>query len=627
MSSLPATSPPDGAATVSRSTGSAIQPESLATELERILTEVEDDSAFQQSVVHLTAAATGARAALLYQAEDGRLQAKILFSPDHTQGVLTSQQQVDLVAYTAVQKASAQRATITQADGTLTLLCVPFSGEERTPMALAILLGPERAPYLEPVFALLQMVPQVFARRYAHSASLALEQGFEQSTLLVDLFSKVARATEFRQGVSMICEEFRELLGCHRVAIGLGNQRKCKVYGLSGAGKIEKRSHATSLLAGTMRETMGVDATVSWPQRDDLKGVLTSSSQPPLLEAVGASEVISTPLETALPNGKSEQIGAWSFLWHEEAWATPQQVALIEAAAPHVSSLIHLSSQSLPRGLRGAWKRFWTGASQVKQAAVVIFPILFALVMILPVPYRVGADCRLQPKQTRQIAAPFDGILERAVVKPGVTVNEGDLLAVLDGKEIRVRLAEAIARRESALKQRDQAMAKGDVSAAQLAQLEADGYDLEVELLQHRRDNLEIRAPISGTVLSGNLERSQGVPVVTGQKLFDIAPIDSFEVEIHVPDSEVNQVEVGQTVQFRLESQARFRFESTLEEIYPISEVQEEKNVFICLSSLPNEDGRLRPGMQGKARIVTPAKPVGWIVFHRLWDSIRLRLW
>ena len=604
-----------------------ISPDAISRELERIVTERNDDAAFQQTLIRFTASVSRSRTAFLYQAEDGQLQVKIAVCSSLAPEAFTAQQQVDLVAYTSVQKNASQRATITQADGTLTLLCVPFTGENSLPMALAILIGPERAPYLEPLFALLQLVPQAFARRFALSSAFSLSQGFEQSTVLIDLFSKVSQATEFRQGVSLICEEFRQLMGCVRVAIGLGNQRRCKTYGVSGTGKIERSSHSTSLLSNAMREAIGVGSAQSWPERPDLPSVLTSASQTALLETAGAAEVITLPLEITSAGGKPETIGAWSFLWSEDRRATAEQFALIEAATPHVSALIHLSSASLPRGIRGAWRRFWSGASRMRKTLVLVFPFVFTLAMLLPLPYRIGADCRLQPQQTRQIAAPFDGILEKALVKPGTAVQPGDLLAILDGKEIRVKLAEAIARREAALKERDQALAKGDISAAQLAQLQGDGLALEVELLQHRRDNLEIRAPIAGTVLSGNLERSEGVPVVTGQKLFDVAPIDSFEVEILVPDSEVNHVSVGQAVQFRLESQARFRYESTLKEIYPISEVQEDRNVFVCLSSIANEDGRLRPGMRGKARIVTSPKPIGWIVAHRLWDALRLRFW
>jgi multidrug efflux pump subunit AcrA (membrane-fusion protein) len=247
--------------------------------------------------------------------------------------------------------------------------------------------------------------------------------------------------------------------------------------------------------------------------------------------------------------------------------------------------------------------------------------------MLLPVPYRIAADCRLRPEVTRQVAAPFDGILERALVKPGQPVEAGQLLAVLDGKEVRWKLAEAIARREAALKERDQAMAARDIAAKQLAQLQADGLALEVSLLQYQRDNLEIRAPIPGVLISGNLERSEGVPVQTGQKLFDIAPLDRLEVEIAVPDSEVAHVKAGQEVRFRLESQARFRRGGTLAHVHPVSEIRDERNVFVCLAALENDRGDLRPGMRGKARIDAGLRPLGWTLFHRLWDWIRIHWW
>jgi len=161
---------------------------------------------------------------------------------------------------------------------------------------------------------------------------------------------------------------------------------------------------------------------------------------------------------------------------------------------------------------------------------------------------------------------------------PAKTVESGQLLAVLDGKEIRWKLAEAIARREAALKERDQAMAAREIAAKQLAQLQADGLGLQVDLLQYQRDHLEVRAPIAGTLISGNLERSRRRTVSTGQKLFDIAPIDRLEVEIAIPDSEVSQVAPGQEVSFRLESQAYFRHGGVLTQIYPISEVRDGRN-------------------------------------------------
>ncbi len=602
----------------------ASRPELTLAQIERIFAETDEDR-FQQAAVAFAASITGGKMGLLYVQEGSKLVARVVTTADGDRSAFTAQQQVDLIATTAVSHQASQRATVSLKNGRFVLLCVPFTITGQAPMALALLLGPDRAPFVEPAFTVLHLITQLFVRRALGDHSISLRQGFDQATLMVDLFSRSAEATEFRQAMSIICDEMREVVGCGRVAIGLGTPHRCKVYGLSGAGRMESNnSQATTLLSGAMREAIGVDATMVWPERPDLKKVLTSASQEQLLETLGVREMVTLPLKDA----KGNELGAWSFLWDKDSRMTSRQLDLIEAATPHASALVHLSSQSHPRGIRGAIRRIQRGASKMKKAAWIAIPVALVAFMLIPVPHRIAADCQLQPERTRQIAAPFDGILERAMVKPGETVEAGQLLAVLDGKEIRWRLAEAIARYEAAQTKRDQAMTdKRNVAAQQLAQLEADGLELEVALLSYQRDNLEVKAPIGGVVLSGNLERSEGVPVSTGQKLFDIAPIETLEVEIALPDAEISRIQQGQRVQIRLESQSSYRYESELIEVYPISEIQDDKNVFIGLASIENAEGELRPGMRGKARVISSHRPIGWIVFHRLIESIRMFFW
>ena len=628
MSSFPPSAAPEQFS--SQVTGDpAARPEQTLCEIEKLFSGV-NSTAFEQGAVALIVSMTASRFGFLYEQSAQQLIAKVIVANDPQAAAFTAQQQVDLIATSAVAKGVSQRATISLTHGKFALLCVPFTVVGHPPCALALLLGPERAAFVEPAFTLLHLVTQLFVRRAVGEHATLLQRGFDQATILVDLFSRVAKAKEFRAGIAMICDEIQELTRAERVAIGIGDQLHCKVYGISGAGHDETASQATSQLSALMREAIGVDSPVAWPERAEWTGVLTAANHAPLLDTMSVSEALAIPLKSPQEDAKAseaETIGAIVLLWSRERPSSPQQVELAQAAAPHLAALVYLCGESLPRGFLGAWRRFWSTASKFKRTAAVVAPVLFALAMFLPVPYRVSSNCRLQPEVTRQVAAPFDGILERALVKPGQPVEAGQLLAVLDGKEIRWKLAEAIARREAALKERDQAMAARDISAKQLAQLQADGLGLQVDLLQYQRDHLEVRAPIAGMLISGNLERSQGVPVATGQKLFDIAPIDRLEVEIAVPDSEISQVAAGQKVEFRLESQVYFRHGGVVTQIYPISEVRDGRNIFVCLSRVDNDTGELRPGMLGKAQIEAGNRLLGWSLFHRLWDWLRLNLW
>jgi multidrug efflux pump subunit AcrA (membrane-fusion protein) len=227
----------------------------------------------------------------------------------------------------------------------------------------------------------------------------------------------------------------------------------------------------------------------------------------------------------------------------------------------------------------------------------------------------------------RTIAAPFESRLEKSHVKPGDRVEKDQILAELDGREIRVALAEAIAARSAALKKRDNAMVLSDPSGLQMAQLEADRLDLEVERLQYRNDNLIIRSPLAGVVLAGDLERSEGVPVTAGQKLFEVAPLAGMVLEVSVPDREVRHVETGMKVEYRLESDSGRKRIAQLSNLHPAAEISEGDHVFIAEAALENPDGFLRPGMKGEARILSGKKPVAWIFFHGLWEYLRLKLW
>lgn len=74
---------------------------------------------------------------------------------------------------------------------------------------------------------------------------------------------------------------------------------------------------------------------------------------------------------------------------------------------------------------------------------------------------------------------------------------------------------------------------------------------------------------------------------------------------------------VGMLVEIVFDGMGGDVFEGQLSKIRPRSEVRDEDNVFVGELVIENPDGRLRPGMKGRAKIVSEQKTIGWIVFHR----------
>ena len=160
-----------------------------------------------------------------------------------------------------------------------------------------------------------------------------------------------------------------------------------------------------------------------------------------------------------------------------------------------------------------------------------------------------------------------------------------------------------------------------------MAELEAQGLANEIELLEYRQSHLEVRSPIDGLVLQGDLERSEGAPLRVGDPLFEVGPLDRLVAEVAVSATDVSLVSEGAQVQLKLESDASRVIEGTIGRVSPKSEWREDRNVFICEVEVANSDGALRAGLKGKAKVSGPRRPLVWIWARDAWLAFRYHLW
>ena len=115
-------------------------------------------------------------------------------------------------------------------------------------------------------------------------------------------------------------------------------------------------------------------------------------------------------------------------------------------------------------------------------------------------------------------------------------------------------------------------------------------------------------------------------PLTIGQTLFEIAPLESMIVEMSVPDDEISYIAVGQKIDVRLDAFPGQTWQTVAARVQPRSEIRGEDNVFIAEAELNNADGRLQPGMKGRAKLETGKRPLGWILFHKPWEYVSKKL-
>ncbi|MEM1070773.1 MAG: efflux RND transporter periplasmic adaptor subunit, partial [Planctomycetota bacterium] len=270
--------------------------------------------------------------------------------------------------------------------------------------------------------------------------------------------------------------------------------------------------------------------------------------------------------------------------------------------------------------------RAWLAAQ--KRTLLLMSAILLLAVMLLPIRYRIGTDLELQPVEQRFVAVPFDAPLERVFVRPGDVVERDDLLATINPREIEFQLAGTRAELSRAIQERKRFLSEHDFAGSQLAEFESEKLRLDKELLEYQRENLEIRSPIGGIVVSGDLEPSEGMPMTRGKTLFEIAPLGECSVELLIPEEDFAHVRVGMNVAFYVHAYPGTKLEGSIERVHPRAELRDHVNVYVAELKLNDPDQRMRPGMRGRAKIIGDRHTLCWNLFHKaLHASYRFLGW
>ncbi|MHC2070749.1 efflux RND transporter periplasmic adaptor subunit [Bremerella sp. T1] len=288
---------------------------------------------------------------------------------------------------------------------------------------------------------------------------------------------------------------------------------------------------------------------------------------------------------------------------------------LIAATSP----VLLLNQKALP-----AKQRNKTSSTVKRTAWIAGAVLLLAGLMALPIPYYLRCETTLEPVTRRFIGAPFTGVLSQAHAESGDLIEAGQLLANLDDQPLKIKRSQIAVELARVTKQREVHLAQGEIAKSQIDELRRKELNAELQLIDQQLNQAEIRSPISGVVLSNDLNDVVDAPVDLGQNLFEIAPLDSLRARILVPDEDADSIEVGRVVHVWILGNSGPALEGELSRISPIAEVQEGKNAITAEVILSDPEKLLRPGMKGRASIDVGKKTVGWIVFHRLWNQWRI---
>jgi cobalt-zinc-cadmium efflux system membrane fusion protein len=252
-----------------------------------------------------------------------------------------------------------------------------------------------------------------------------------------------------------------------------------------------------------------------------------------------------------------------------------------------------------------------------------------------------------EPKLAR-LAARVSGSVREVLKKVGDTVAAGEVLAVLDSREIaetkaaylaakeKLTLAQANVRRLEALfrvqgaSEKDLLTARWefsqtniDLRAATQKLLSAGLGQDDIDRLGNGRSELsrfEIRAPFAGEILEKQLFVGELVP--QDRQVFVMADLDHVWVNLKVGPEKLGDVTVGKTV--RIIGNQGLTAEAKIDYIAPV--VSDETRTVRVRVDLPNAEHKWRPGIVVDAVITTVSQPAAVTVPNEALQTVDGRL-
>ncbi|MGH7348023.1 MAG: efflux RND transporter periplasmic adaptor subunit, partial [Candidatus Rokuibacteriota bacterium] len=241
--------------------------------------------------------------------------------------------------------------------------------------------------------------------------------------------------------------------------------------------------------------------------------------------------------------------------------------------------------------------------------------------------YRVSARTVMEARTRLASVAPFAGYIKEAPARAGDLVRRHQLLAVLDDRGIRLERLKWLSQAEQLVRQRDQAMARRDAAAVQILGAQVEQARAQVALLDDQLSRTRLLAPFDGSIVLGDLSQAIGAPVERGQVLFEVAPLADYRVALQVDERDVTDIVAGQRGELLLTAWPADAVPFTVETITPVSTAREGRNYFRVEARLDRTPERLRPGMEGVAKVAVGRRLLAWIWTRQAVDWVRLKAW
>lgn len=452
----------------------------------------------------------------------------------------------------------------------------------------------------------------------------------ERSTFLFDLALAALAESDFHKSALAVVNRLAQRFGCHQVQLGLEKGKTVRVAAVSNSATFDEKANLVNQAALAMNEAFDQRATVVVPEPEAGATLITAALRHYASES-GSSALCAVPLEAA-----NRVVAVW--LLERDTPFTPVELETLETLSLALAPILDLkltAEENLFRHSQRSWQRMLRRVTDTSRPGIKLLVLAAALLLVFlalyPADYRVASQAAVEGAIQRVAVAPFQGYIRQAPARAGDIVKQGQVLAVLEDKDLKLERVRWEAELEVSVRKEREAMANNDRVALRLASAQANQARAQLDLALEKLGRVQVVAPFDGVVVRGDLSQELGSPVEQGKVLFELAPLDAWRVILKVDERDIAFVRLGQPGELVLTSLPGQAFPLKVKRVTPVSIAEEGRNYFRVEAELANNAAhgaaKMRPGMEGVGKIDAGERSLLWIWTHRFTDWLRLKTW
>lgn len=386
----------------------------------------------------------------------------------------------------------------------------------------------------------------------------------------------------------------------------------------SGLAEAAKVNAAISATTSSRLATHAADAKVTAAKEVDP----SDAEQPPTAVLDGWKEWWPTGIYALPLKRRDGEVLAWVGFLMEKAPTTIQQQALAHLAI-HWGYCWEMLGGKPRLSLRQRWQALGRKRHAVWAA--------IAVLLLLPVRQSALAPAEVVALDATTIASPLDGVVKTFHVRPNQAVKAGDLLLSLDDTTLRNRLdvaTQSVAVADAEWMAASQKAFDNFQSKGELTQLYGRAQERRAELaaVQAQLARIEVRAPHDGIAVYGSADDWLGRPVVTGERILQVANPNSAGVLIHMPVSDALVLEENAPVKLFLTVRPLSPLQATISETSYQASLSPDGVASYRLRATLDADQVLddaRIGLHGTAKISGGWVPLSYYLLRRPLATVR----